>query len=155
MNATTTEQTRTAVTPMADHVARFWDLLAANHVRILVDMRREHADGPSHWDSASYSDDVAKALLTERMQAATAIASLRERNDVLEKAHRQLMATLDAQGERVRVLEWALRMCVDTIHSYHGDQTSFDGWQNEEVRDVWIAGRDALNEQSALTKQEA
>jgi hypothetical protein len=38
----------------------------------------------------------------------------------------------------------ALQMAADTIHSYHGDQTSHDGWQNEEVRDVWLAARAAV-----------
>lgn len=54
-------------TPMADHVERFWQLLATEHVRILIDIRRNHNEGqPSHWDSASFPNDVAKAIVAQR-----------------------------------------------------------------------------------------
>ena len=58
-------------TQMSDHVARFWNLLATEHVRILIDIRRVvGADGPdgpvTYWDGSSFSDEVAKALVSER-----------------------------------------------------------------------------------------
>jgi hypothetical protein len=56
-------------TPMADHVAEFWRLLAAGHVRILVDSRRDHERDSGvmyHWDSSSFPDEVAKALIADR-----------------------------------------------------------------------------------------
>lgn len=50
-----------------EHAAYFWKLLATNDVRILVDMRRvigHDSDQQSvYWDSASFPNDVAKALL--------------------------------------------------------------------------------------------
>lgn len=59
-----------AETQPAEHVARFWDLLRNNHVRILVDMRREIGhdapDGPSvYWDGSSFGNDTARMLLAE------------------------------------------------------------------------------------------
>lgn len=64
-------------TPMADHVARFWQLLTYEHVRILVFTRRDHDDGlPFHWDSASFPNDVAKAMANERAAAAAMLAAL-------------------------------------------------------------------------------
>ncbi|MFA7282423.1 MAG: hypothetical protein WC100_20240 [Sterolibacterium sp.] len=61
-----------AETPVRDHVAYFWQLLSTEHVRIRVDFRREIGhdapDGPTvYWDSSSFSNDVAKALLAERL----------------------------------------------------------------------------------------
>lgn len=54
-------------TPMSDHVADFWKLIETEHVRILVDIRRDHDEGqPPHWDSSSFSNDVAKALVAHR-----------------------------------------------------------------------------------------
>jgi len=56
-------------TPMFDHVVRFWELLADEHVRILIDIRRDHDEGqPPHWDSASFSNDVAKAIVADKIQ---------------------------------------------------------------------------------------
>lgn len=60
-----------AETQMSDHVARFWQLLKTEHVRILVDLRREICtdtpDGPViYWDGASFGNDVAKALIIDR-----------------------------------------------------------------------------------------
>ena len=60
-----------AETPMSDHVARFWSLLATEHVRILIDIKRVvGADGPdgpiTYWDGSSFSNDVAKALVADR-----------------------------------------------------------------------------------------
>jgi len=53
-------------TPMSDHIERFWKLLRTSHVRILVENRVDHDEGqPSHWDSSSFPDDVAKALAAE------------------------------------------------------------------------------------------
>jgi hypothetical protein len=63
-----------AQTPMSDHVAVFWQLLETEHVRILIDIRRSHEPGSGvmyHWDSASFSDDVAKALVAERAALAS------------------------------------------------------------------------------------
>jgi hypothetical protein len=53
-----------AETPMADHVAHFWNLLETEHVRILVDLRRENSGGV-YWDGTSFSDSVAKALVSD------------------------------------------------------------------------------------------
>jgi hypothetical protein len=65
-------------TPMSDHIERFWQLLATEHVRILIDIRRNHDEGqPPHWDSASFPDDVAKALVAQR-NAQTAKKTTRE-----------------------------------------------------------------------------
>lgn len=53
-------------TPMSDHIARFWELLRTEYVRVLIDIRREHdssGDDRYHWDSASFGDDTAKALV--------------------------------------------------------------------------------------------
>lgn len=53
-------------TPMSDHIERFWKLLRTEYVRILIDIRRDHDEGqPPHWDSATFPDDVAKALVAE------------------------------------------------------------------------------------------
>jgi len=62
-------------TPMSDHIAAFWHLLETEHVRILVDIRVDHDDYPEggpryHWDSASFSNEFAKALITSRQAAA-------------------------------------------------------------------------------------
>lgn len=55
-----------AETPMHEHVAHFWHLLETEqHVRILLDMRRTSLTGPSWWDSSSFSNDVAKAILAD------------------------------------------------------------------------------------------
>lgn len=58
-----------AKTPMADRIQHFWNAISEPHVRILVDMRRDHEDGSFHWDSSSFSDDVAKALVGSRASA--------------------------------------------------------------------------------------
>lgn len=64
---------RQAETPMRDHLARFWRYLETETVRVLVDMKRvvghDAPDGPvTYWDSASFSDDVAKGLVAEKEQ---------------------------------------------------------------------------------------
>jgi hypothetical protein len=56
-----------AQTPMSDHVARFWQLLSEGKVRILIDIHRPDSfGGLGHWDSSSFPDDVANALVAER-----------------------------------------------------------------------------------------
>jgi hypothetical protein len=50
---------------VAYHVERFWRLLETETVRIQVDMRRDTSSVP-YWDSSSFSDAVAKALVAER-----------------------------------------------------------------------------------------
>jgi hypothetical protein len=67
-----------AETPMSDHIARFWKYLATETVRVLVDLRREVGtdapDGPVvYWDGASFSDDVAKAIVADRMDMLEAL----------------------------------------------------------------------------------
>lgn len=65
-----------AETPMADHIERFWNLLATEHVRILIDIRKPHEAGSGimyHWDSASFPDDVAKALVAQRGTSAAMV----------------------------------------------------------------------------------
>lgn len=48
-------------TPMSDHLARFWNLLETEVVRILIDVKRN-----GYCDSSSFPNDVAKALVAER-----------------------------------------------------------------------------------------
>lgn len=72
--------TQSAETPMSEHVARFWRHLETETVRVMVDLKRtighDAPDGPSvYWDGASFSDDVAKALVAERSEI---IATLKE-----------------------------------------------------------------------------
>jgi len=67
-------------TPMSDHVARFWQHLETETVRILIDLRREVGhdapDGPSvYWDGASFGDDVAKALVADRVAGRETVAN--------------------------------------------------------------------------------
>lgn len=52
-------------TPMRDHIAEFWRLLETEHVRILVDIRRQ-TEAMTYYDSSSFGDDVAKALVADR-----------------------------------------------------------------------------------------
>jgi len=54
-----------------DHVQRFWQLLASEHVRITVEVRR--GDEAVCWDSSSFTNDVAKALVDERDSALRAV----------------------------------------------------------------------------------
>jgi hypothetical protein len=66
--------TQAAETPLADHVARFWKHLETETVRIVLDLKRtvghDAPDGPTtYWDSATFSDEVAKALVAERAAA--------------------------------------------------------------------------------------
>lgn len=64
-------------TPMRGHVARFWQTLQDGEVRILVDMRRpESFGGLGHWDSASFPDDVAKAIATENESLRAVVADM-------------------------------------------------------------------------------
>lgn len=68
-------------TPMSDHVARFWQLLKTEHVRILINMRREIGidapDGPiEYWDGASFSDEVAKALIADHAASTNALEQI-------------------------------------------------------------------------------
>lgn len=70
-------------TPMSDHVARFWRLLEDEHVRILLDLKRtvgaDAPDGPVvYWDGATFSDDVAKALVADRAAIERLQAALEE-----------------------------------------------------------------------------
>jgi len=56
-------------TPMSDHIERFWETIATEYVRVLIDIRRAHEPDSGvmyHWDSASFSDDVAKAICADR-----------------------------------------------------------------------------------------
>jgi hypothetical protein len=52
-------------TPMSEHVARFWQLLAEGNVRLLVDTYHPGCGG--HWNSSSFPDDVAKELAGDRL----------------------------------------------------------------------------------------
>lgn len=54
-----------AETPMSDHVESFWRYLETEHVHVLINLRRDVGSHP-YWDSASFSDDVAKALVADR-----------------------------------------------------------------------------------------
>lgn len=59
-------ETDASETPMSDHIDRFFQLLATEHVRILVNIRRQHGDGPVYWDGSSFPDNVAKAIAALR-----------------------------------------------------------------------------------------
>lgn len=64
-------------TPMSDHVDRFWRYLAEGKVRIMVDMfRPDSFGGTGHWDSASFQDDAAKAVLSDHRKAVKALESI-------------------------------------------------------------------------------
>ena len=54
-----------AETPMSDHIARFWKLLAEGKVRILVDTETDGFGGRGYYTSSSFSDAVAKALVAD------------------------------------------------------------------------------------------
>lgn len=62
-----------AKTPMSDHVARFWQHLRTEHVRIGVDLRREISCG-TYWDGATFPNDVAKAIAAQRDDLVKALA---------------------------------------------------------------------------------
>ena len=84
--------TQAGETPMSDRVALFWKYLETEHVRILLDLRREIDNGVVYWDSSSFSDAVAKALVADRM-------ALRERvtdavRSTLEKSAPGISATM-------------------------------------------------------------
>jgi hypothetical protein len=69
------------VTPMSDHVARFWKCLETETVHIVVDMKRvvgaDAPDGPvAYWDGATFSDDIAKALVADRARHRAALESI-------------------------------------------------------------------------------
>lgn len=72
-------------TPMSDHITHFMRTLQEPHVRILVDMRRDHEDGSHHWDSSSFGDDVAKAIATRIEQLTADNAAQAARIAELEK----------------------------------------------------------------------
>jgi hypothetical protein len=55
-----------AETPMIDHVSRFWHLLETGEVRILIDTKCNGFGGTGWYDTSSFGDDVAKALVAER-----------------------------------------------------------------------------------------
>lgn len=55
-------------TPMSDHVARFWELLAQErrvHVRVDT-FHQEWFGGQGEWASSGFGDDCAKALVAQR-----------------------------------------------------------------------------------------
>ncbi len=59
-----------ATVPVNELAANFWKLISTNHVRISVDMRRvighDNDQQSVYWDSASFSNEVAKALIAGR-----------------------------------------------------------------------------------------
>ena len=65
-------------TPTQDHIERFWRLLSEEkNVRILIDMHRpESFGGAGHWDSSTFSNDIAKALVAERDHMRAALTEL-------------------------------------------------------------------------------
>lgn len=62
--------TQACETPMSDHIFRFWQYLETEHVRILLDLRRD-TGSVIYWDSSSFPDSVAKALVAERAKLMT------------------------------------------------------------------------------------
>lgn len=61
-------------TPMSDHVKRFWELLEAEFVHIVVNIQRLHDEGqPPHWDSSTFSNEVAKAVVAQRRPQAGSV----------------------------------------------------------------------------------
>lgn len=86
-------ETAEAETPLSDHVARFWQHLRTETVRILVDLKRtvgtDAPDGPViYWDGASFSDEVAKALVAERAE----LTRLRQANAALVEDMKRIKA---------------------------------------------------------------
>jgi hypothetical protein len=70
--------TQCAETPLRDDIARFWNYLETDTVRIVLDLKRtvglDAPDGPIvYWDRASFSDDVAKAMVSERQRQRAAL----------------------------------------------------------------------------------
>jgi hypothetical protein len=79
-------------TPMAEHVARFWKLLAEGQVRVLVETHHEGCGG--HWNSSSFPDDVAKAIAADRretLEALKGVVAVSDRKtDEYDRAHAAL-----------------------------------------------------------------
>lgn len=69
--------TQACETPMSDHIFRFWQHLETEHVRILLDLRRD-TSSVVYWDSSSFSDAVAKALVADR-------AKLEQEHEIMRK----------------------------------------------------------------------
>ena len=99
--------TQACETPMSDHVARFWQHLKEDHVRILIDLRRD-TSSVVYWDGSSFPDAVAKALIRQHEDL---VAALREAQAALNGApetvglHSQIEAALGPVTSQVRSLE--------------------------------------------------
>lgn len=126
-------------TPMSDHIAKFWELLSKEHVRILIDIRRDHDEGqPPHWDSSSFSNEVAKALVNERAQAVSQVEGLQRR-----------IASIDAPNIARALLQTERRRQIDV-----------EGWtpgHDDEHEDGEMAQAASLyyrNTQHPLTMRE-
>lgn len=51
---------------LKDHVSCFYGLLRDEHVRIRLDIKRTVSDGVTYFDSTSFPNDVAKAIVADR-----------------------------------------------------------------------------------------
>ena len=69
-----TVETTAAETSMQNHIDDFWRLLEQEHVRILVYIKRDYGAG-IYFDSSSFPDAVAKALVADRRVPAPTEAS--------------------------------------------------------------------------------
>jgi hypothetical protein len=105
------QMTMAAKTPMSDHLAQFWQLLETEHVRILIDIKRD-AGGVPYWDAASFGDDVAKALVAQNAVTHDLLAALkwavskigeprlvrRQNDEHFNAYHKALTAIVKAEG---------------------------------------------------------
>lgn len=101
-------------TPMSDHIYRFWQQLETEHVRISLDLRRD-SGSVVYWDSSSFSDAVAKAMVSDRRKLEAEHELMRRTLEIISAdAGDQLQAT-QARG--------ALANIGTTIISHDGTKT--------------------------------
>lgn len=72
-------------TPMSDHIFRFWKHLETEHVRILLDLRRD-TSSVVYWGGSSFPDAVAKALVADRAKLRSEREAQTVEIDRLQKA---------------------------------------------------------------------
>lgn len=77
MTDTTLAHQAAALTTIQEHIDRFWRMLETEHVRLSVYMRRDSTSVP-YWDSSSFPDEVAKALVADRARLTAANKALTE-----------------------------------------------------------------------------
>lgn len=136
MDAEVIEQA--AETPMADHLARFWRHIAENKVHIVVSMHRPDSfGGLGHWDTASFPDDVAKALTAEAATLRAEVERLTNERDNLK-----LQARCHAQEART-----ANATIYESYQAITGARGEPGNWNGAEPVRALVAERDALRSQ--------